>query len=238
MTFCSLTLMAFCLWARCMLGLRAQVTGLLRRWRALAKVPSPTSPDHFRPVTVFSLVYRIWSSAVSRFWLSKLDSVLDPLLLGNRPGRRATDACRMVLDIIEDARSEGRVATGLILDLEKAFNTWPRLPTLMAVQLLGLPADVTTAWAGALASMRRHFHVRGNYCSGQLSDCGFPEGCGLSCLAMVAVDELLHQFLKVSTQMTTAVTYVDNWELVFSSPAVVASLQRFGSAVDFHKSDS
>jgi len=144
----------------------------------------------------------------------------------------------MVLDIIEDARSEGRVATGLILDLEKAFNTWPRLPTLMAVQLLGLPADVTTAWAGALASMRRHFHVRGNYCSGQLSDCGFPEGCGLSCLAMVAVDELLHQFLKVSTQMTTAVTYVDNWELVFSSPAVVASLQRFGSAVDFHKSDS
>ena len=206
--------------------------------KSLAKVPSPTSPDHFRPVTVFSLVYRVWSSAVSRFWLSKLDSVLDPLLLGNRPGRRATDAWRLVLDVIEEARSEGRVATGLILDLEKAFNTLPRLPTLMAVQLLGLPADVTSAWAGALTSMRRHFHVRGNYCQGQLSDCGFPEGCGLSCLAMVAIDELLHQFLKMSTQMTTAVTYVDNWELVFSSPAVVLeSFQRvleFSELLDLH----
>lgn len=111
----------------------------------------------------------------------------------------------------------------------------------MAVQLLGLPADVTHAWAGALASMRpmrRHFHVRGNYCPGQLSDCGFPEGCGLSCLAMVAIDELLHQFLKMSTQLTTALTYVDNWELVFSSPAVVVeSFQRvleFSELLDLH----
>ena len=195
--------------------------------KSLAKVPSPTSPDHFRPVTVFSLVYRVWSSAESRYWLSKLDSVLDPLLLGNRPGRRATDAWRFVLDTLEEARNNGAVSSGLILDLEKAFNTLPRLPALMAVQLLGLPAPVITAWAGALALMRRHFHVRGSYCSGQLSDCGFPEGCGLSCLAMVAIDELFHLYLRQSCVMTQAISYVDNWELVFTSAEVVQeSFQR------------
>ena len=195
--------------------------------KSLAKVPCPTSPDHFRPVTVFSLVYRIWSSAESRYWLSKLEAALDPLLLGNRPGRRATDAWRFVLDTLEEARINGEVASGLILDLEKAFNTLPRVPALMAVQLLGLPTEVAHAWAGALALMRRHFHVRGSFCPGQLSDCGFPEGCGLSCLAMVAIDELFHVYLRKSCEMTQAITYVDNWELVFSSVEVVAeSFQR------------
>lgn len=93
--------LAFCLWAFCLwtfvFGLLQLDSngflslGSLYAWasstgdwpaavvagavKSLAKVPSPTSPDHFRPVTVFSLVYRAWSSAVSRFWLSKLDSV-------------------------------------------------------------------------------------------------------------------------------------------------------------------
>ena len=186
--------------------------------KSLAKRELPSSPDHFRPVTVFSLVYRTWSSALSRYWLASISETLDPMLLGNRSGKQAADVWRYLLDCIEDSHASSTVASGLILDLEKAFNTLPRTPTLMAARLLGLSMPVVTAWAGALSNMARHFHVRGSYSDALLSDCGFPEGCGLSCLAMVAVDQLFHLWIAKSQELAVAVTYVDNWEILLGDP--------------------
>ena len=191
--------------------------------KSLAKKSSPSTPDHFRPVTVFSMVYRCWSSAESRYWLSHLDEILDPMLLGNRKGKRAADVWRCMLDHVEDSRINGETASGLILDLEKAFNTLPRKPTLAAVRLLGLPFTVIRSWAGALSAMSRHFAIRGSYSPGLLSDCGFPEGCGLSCVAMVAIDQLFHCWICKSQEMAAAVTYVDNWELLLQDPSSIKS---------------
>ena len=191
--------------------------------KSLAKRAVPSTPDHFRPVTVFSMVYRCWSSAESRYWLSNLDDVLDPMLLGNRKGKRAADVWRCMLDHLEESQVMDQSAAGLILDLEKAFNTLPRKPTLAAVRLLGLPFPIVRAWAGALGAMKRHFAVRGSYSPGLLSDCGFPEGCGLSCLAMVAVDQLFHCWVDKSREMVRAVTFVDNWELLIQDPSAIRS---------------
>lgn len=69
--------------------------------KSLAKCDLPSSPNHFRPVTVFSMIYRTWSSAQARFWLASLNDALNPFLLGNRPGKQATDVWRGLLDILE-----------------------------------------------------------------------------------------------------------------------------------------
>ena len=191
--------------------------------KSLAKKAAPATPDHFRPVTVFSIVYRCWSSAESRYWLTQLDRVLHPMLHGNRKGRRAADVWRCMLDHLEESCLTDQVASGLILDLEKAFNTLPRKPTLAAVRLLGLPFAVIRSWAGALGAMSRHFAIRGSYSPGLLSDCGFPEGCGLSCLFMVAIDQLFHCWIEKSQELATAVTYVDNWELLIMDPQAIQS---------------
>ena len=191
--------------------------------KSLAKKVAPATPDHFRPVTVFSMVYRCWSSAESRYWLTQLDQVLHPMLHGNRKGRRAADVWRCMLDHLEESSINDHIASGLILDLEKAFNTLPRKPTLAAVRLLGLPFSVIRSWAGALGAMSRHFAIRGSYSPGLMSDCGFPEGCGLSCLAMVAIDQLFHCWVDKSQELASAVTYVDNWELLIMDPQAIQS---------------
>ena len=160
-----------------------------------------------------------------------MSDALDPMLLGNRSGKQAADVWRYLLDCVEDSVVSSTAASGLILDLEKAFNTLPRAPTLMAAKLLGLSMPVLRAWAGALSNMARHFHVRGSYSGALMSDCGFPEGCGLSCLAMVAVDQMFHVWVSKSQELAVAVTYVDNWELLLGDPSRVTEV--FNRVLEF-----
>ena len=57
---------------------------------SLAKVAAPKSPNDFRPITVFSLLYRIWSSFHAKRALHFLDTIMPDSLYGNRPGCHAT----------------------------------------------------------------------------------------------------------------------------------------------------
>ena len=48
---------------------------------------------------------------------------------------------------------------GIVFDLEKAFNTLPRLVCLGLAQLIGLDGGTLRAWSGALGCMTRAFEV-------------------------------------------------------------------------------
>lgn len=209
----------------CCLFRRAEATG---QWpqqvlngsiKSLAKISNPSTPNHFRPVTIFSLVYRAWSSAQSRYLLSALDPVLSPLLLGNRKGKKASDMWHFVLDAVDQSYADGSALSGLILDLEKAYNTLPRVVSLETLKRLGVPQEVLVAWAGALAGFQRFFQVQGHVSEGLGSCTGFPEGCGLSCLAMVGIDMLYHCWMTRAMVGVQAVSYVDNWELLMDDPS-------------------
>ena len=58
--------------------------------RSLAKTSCPQTAGDYRPVTVLSLVYRLWSSFHAKFWLRAINGALHPLLCGNRPGGRTS----------------------------------------------------------------------------------------------------------------------------------------------------
>ena len=182
--------------------------------RSLAKTSLPQSAGDFRPVTVLSLVYRIWSSYHSKFWLKELGAYIDPLLCGNRPGGRTSHVWRWILQEVETAYQTEAPVSGFVADLVKAFNTLPRLPTLHAARLMGVGHETVTGWAGALSSIRRHFAVRQSFSSGLDSSTGLPEGCGLSCLGMLILDELLHRWLAALSPDVCGLTFVDNWEVV------------------------
>lgn len=121
--------------------------------QSLAKVPNPTSVGEYRPVTVLSLVYRLWSSFQSRRWLRAVSPSLDDHLCGNRPGFRPSDVWRTILGSVEEAGADS-VACGFVADLVKAYNTLPRYPVVFACKLLGVDHGVLTAWSGALSQIR------------------------------------------------------------------------------------
>ena len=201
--------------------------------RSLAKTTWPQTAGDFTPVTVLSLVYRIWSSYHSKFWLKELGAQLDPLLCGNRPGGRTSHVWRWILQEVEAAYQTDAPVSGMVADL---VNTIPRLPTLHAARLMGVGHETVTGWAGALASICRHFAVRQSFSSGLESSTGLPEGCGLSCLGMLILDELLHRWLAALSPDVCGLTFVDNWEVIVRQEHLLepafARLDRFVKMLD------
>ena len=182
--------------------------------RSLAKIAEPQTTGDYRPITILSLIYRLWSSFQARHWLRALNHSLHPLLCGNRPECSTGTVWRWILQEIEQARHINVPVSGFVADLVKAYNTLPRLPTLYAAKLMGISHGVTTAWAGALSSVRRHFAVRQSFSAGLDSSTGFPEGCAMSCVGMLILDELLHRWLQALSPSVCGLTFVDNWEVL------------------------
>ena len=86
--------------------------------------------------------------------------------------------------------------------------------------------------------MKRHFLLRGALTKGVPSVTGFPEGCGLSCVAMLILDHVFHAWHSVFFPLCTPLSYVDDWQLLCPHSSLVegakACLDRFVAAVDMH----
>jgi hypothetical protein len=146
--------------------------------RSLAKVEDPSEVGHFRPITVFSNVYRTWSSITARHWLAQLSTAVDPFLCGNTSGCRAGMVWRFVLQQVEAAHRGNGSACGFSADIVKAFNILPRTPALAAAKLMGVDHGTLLAWAGALGGFHRHFVVQGSFSAGVSSTKGFAADRG------------------------------------------------------------
>ena len=197
---------------------RAQVDGvwpaqlLAGKVVSLAKSDKAAGVGDYRPITVFGLPYRMWSSLQARHLLACADSWADDGVFGNRRGRQASDLWHHLLTQIESAYSSQSVLSGISADIEKCFNCIPRYPALCLAVLIGTPDAVTTAWAGALAGMRRHFKVRESYSDGFLTSTGLAEGCGLSVYGMLLVDHLFACWMRAQSPSIRTLSYVDDWQ--------------------------
>jgi len=203
---------------------------------SLAKIAMPGSPADFRPITVFSLLYRAWSSFHSRQALQQIDEHLPDTLYGCRPGRYAAQVWAKLLWSVEHSFQNHIDMSGLVADLQKAFNMIPRLVVFEIAGHIGFPGHVLVGWAGALSQMNRRFLLRGSLTSGIPSVTGFPEGCGLSCVAMLIIDFAFHSWQQAFFPLCTALTYVDDWQVLCSHSSMIEGaklcLDRFVQAVD------
>ena len=172
----------------------------------------------------------------SRHLLQFAEKWVDDSVYGNRRGRQASELWQHLLLQIESAYATSTALTGISADLEKCFNCIPRFPALCLAVLVGTPASVTTAWAGALANMRRHFKVRESYSAGFLTSTGLAEGCGLSVYGMLLVDHLFACWMKIQAPPVRCLTYVDDWQTLTRDPDfAIRQLQlveEFASLID------
>ena len=109
-------------------------------------------------------------------------SMVDDGVFGNRQGRQAADLWHFMMQQIEAAYAAGRPLCGVSADIEKCFNCIPRYPALCFAVLVGTPPEVTTAWAGALASMCRHFKVRDSLSAASIRRLDLLKGAGSASL--------------------------------------------------------
>ena len=188
---------------------------------ALEKSAGAQNVQAFRPITVFPVCYRNWSSIRSRQILRHLSSFAPPTCQGNLPGRSASKIWMGILDEIEFAQLNHTSLSGGVIDLVKAYNTLPRVPVFHIMAKMGVPPEILRAWSAATTTMSRRFKLRNAVGPPLKSTTGYPEGCGLSCAAMLGINFLCHQWVTVNHPTLTLWSYVDNIEVTGPSAASV-----------------
>ena len=198
---------------------------------ALEKLADPSGVNHYRPITIFSIAYRTWSSIRSKEIIQHLEALAPASCTGNLPHRSAQDVWYRVLGMIEASHHTGQELSGAVLDLVKCFNLLPRFPTLKIMEHFNVDRRILTGWASAQCSMRRRFKLRS--CTGPPvgSSTGFAEGCGLSVTAMLALNIVAHKWLSMKAPTITLYTFVDNLELV--CPNANAAIQGLEELLKF-----
>ena len=140
-------------------------------------------PNDLRPITVLSILYRLWArrhSAAINLWLA---SWAPPGLMGAMKNRSASTATNQATDLI-DAAAMGIDPTLFLLSLDQAkcFDRL-HLKTLSSiVECLGVPALKTALQV--YSTLGRHMYLHGQptqyYLHGD-GVTGIPQGCPLAC---------------------------------------------------------
>ncbi|CAL1129477.1 unnamed protein product [Cladocopium goreaui] len=182
---------------------------------SLAKHGAAQAVDEYRPVTVYSLVYRTWSSARAREALRVLAQVVPESVQGGLPARQAKQIWYTMAQQLEDAFLSGVPLHGLLMDVRRAFNAIPRYPLWCALVKLGFPEGVLRAWVSFVSAQSRRFKVRSSVGDPVTSNCGLPEGCALSVFGMVIIDWVLDLWLHATMPSLCLQAFVDDWGVLF-----------------------
>ena len=189
----------------------------------------------YRPVVVYPLTYRVWSSIRGRQFLRALGSHRPEGMRGGMPKCQAKSVWYEMAMLLEASHAASSSLIGIVADLEKAFNNIPRLPVWSALKVMNCPDHVIRGWGGFVNAQARRFKVRQSLSRPIFSTCGYPEGCALSIGAMAIIDLLLDHWLKGVFPKIRCLTYVDDWQFVHEHIAqhsgVVDHLGAFVSAV-------
>ena len=188
----------------------------------LAKVALPESIGQSRPITVFSAIYRIWSSIAARQILKHWGNIFPRSIMGSMPGRSARDLSYQQQHVIERALLEGRDLYGLSLDIIKCFNCIPRQPALHMLKKLGVPSTLVECWMQALDDVRKYPVFLHSLGSPMTSTTGVPEGDPLSVVAMAALCFCAAHLPSMG--QVDFKTYVDNWSWQANSTSQLQSV--------------
>ena len=202
----------------------------------LSKQNGRTDAQAFRPICLYSVIFRAWSGIRARQLLQQLRQSISHEMFGFLPGHEAAELWYTVQVQVELCCQGSGDLHGLSTDLVKAFNQLPRQPLLCVASHVGFPGRVLTPWAAFLAGTVRRITVHDSVSQAIPSSCGFPEGDPLSPVAMVLADWIYHRYLQVYAPSVRSLSYVDN--LAFTANAVGQLIQGynltqcFGSLLD------
>ena len=167
----------------------------------LEKIDGAEIASQFRPVVLFGLPYRLWSSLRSRMLIPQITKMVNFPAFGYLSGRSSTQVAFQVQALMESAISTSETLVGVTTDIEKCFNFLQRKPVMLLASLLGIQTSVLTAWQAFLTQMTRAFVVQQMVGKDYTSSNGFPEGDSLSCIALLVMSFALHLYMNAQWSM-------------------------------------
>ena len=182
---------------------------------------SSTAPsvEAFRPISVCSAWYRLWSAWRLRCLPREVWTTIHPTQQGGLAGRNAAASLLHMMLMIEHASSYPENGLGIIsLDAVKCFDKLSYGETLRCAQAIHVPFSVLKALLGFWTDSVRYLSansaldLQGFSCSN-----GIPQGCALSVLMCVA---MVHSWTSsvLRVKGVGALSYIDDRYLHSHSP--------------------
>ena len=210
---------------------------------SLDKMKGGGTVDSYRPITIYPILYRVWSSHRARQALRILTHHLPSSVRGGVPGKQARAVWFEISQLLEGAHFGNESWQGVMLDIRRAFNALPRQPIWAILDALNFPPQLTKTWGSFVAQQVRRFRVRQSTGCEIPSCVGLPEGCALSVMGMILIDWVfdlwLHAHWTIPKQLYL---YIDDWHVAFSDSHEHSDLLRhirnFSDQLDVEIDDS
>lgn len=170
----------------------------------------------FRPVIIYSMLYRSWASLRAKQILGLLSQCAGHHQFGFLQNKEGAEIWMLIQATIEEFILTQKPLAGYVSDIEKAFEGLPRKPLLWLGQRLGASKKVLRLWDFFLSNMSRRFTLSNEVGPPLLSNTGVPEGCAMSCAAMAIANVVFHKYMDLYARVTS-LSFVDNLELLSRS---------------------
>lgn len=185
-------------------------------------------PLDLRPVSVTSVVYRIWAKTFGMRVEAWQDAVLDSGQYGCRKKRSSIDALWEITTRAEYAhRHERKSRVLMAVDLAKAFDNIPVDIAMEIARRAGLPAHVLRPLIAVYEQMVKHFKVGTGVGLPWRATNGVMQGCPASCIPMNLVLAVVTRAIRMQVPQVDMVSYVDDVTLLGKTEDVQKALDIF-----------
>ena len=176
----------------------------------LLKKEDAIHPKDTRPITILSLLYRLWGRVISQAVLQYWNRYFPKSVTGFLPGRSAMMPMYHLQVLLEKSHHDQLESwSGLTLDIRKCFNCLPVPPIKALLARLGVPTALIDFWASSHAKIDRCWQIADQIFPTGPQVTGVPEGDSLSDLIMLAYNFMWTS--RVEPLGCLANTYADNW---------------------------
>ena len=158
---------------------------MLARVVMVPKCTGATSFSQMRPITVYSLLFRIWAKISARRLLQQWKTVVPRCITGGLPGRSCARLSLSNAIDVEHGLSIGAGLGGFSLDIAKCFNALGRLPALHLLRHGGFGPKHSQFWSLSLGKMTRTACFLDTSSCPSAATTGLPEGDPLAVCAIV-----------------------------------------------------
>ena len=198
---------------------------------AIPKKDKPQALLDFRPISVYPLMYRLWTKVLFKKFISWFVKWTHPSIKGFLPGRSVQQITMHTAMLVEEAMHKNVPLFGATVDIYKCFDCldWGLVFSLAADA--GLPASLIMVWKDFVTTQTRVFKLNDSYSTGVQATRGVGQGDGLSIIAILLLDQwFATEFSRVFPDVKLFI-YADNVSFITKSSADL--FQAFDFTINF-----
>ena len=182
---------------------------MLVRTVLIPKKATSLTIKEMRPITIFSLIFRLWCKVSARRLLLQWSYRLPLNVVGSLPKRSCTQLTLGTALKVEESLVIGSDIGGFSLDISKCFNCFGRIPLAYAMKKFGFGENLCHFWLQSISKTHRTVGILNSFSKSEWASTGLAEGDPLSVCGMVIIGYLWHMLVFKANVETTV--YADDW---------------------------